>query len=358
MSELNVMDFGAKGNGVTDDTAAIQSAIDTAAQKGKTVYFPAGVYLSSRLQLRDHVGLKGDATWSYQKDSGAIIKLNSDEVDCLLDISGAIGATIDGLVIDGGRLGSNIHGILESDKKVDWTVKKRTEDTFTIEKCKIKAFTGDGIRLDGVWLFTVRHNMICGNGKNGLWVHGWDGFVLDNWFSGNKGAGYYAGKPNASVTMTANRIEWNGGGGIVIHGGNHYNITGNYVDRSGKAAICLLNRGDECCSYITITGNVLYRNGAPNWGEPQGYENSHIYLQNVNGLVCTSNSMNVGRNDNNVGVWSPEYAIVYGQLKNGVIKDNVMHNGSLKELIVNLGNNKNVIEKDNIGNLFDESSIN
>lgn len=354
MPELNVLDFGAKGDGVADDTAAIQNAIDSAALKGETVYFPAGVFLCSRLQLQDHVGLKADPTWSYQNNSGAVLKLNSDKVDCFIDISGAIGATIDGLVLDGGKLGTNIHGIFESADKVDWNAKKRTEDTFTIEKCKIRAFSGDGVRLDGVWLFTVRHNLICGSGKNGLRVRGWDGFVLDNWLTGNKGAGYYANDPNASVTMTANRVEWNGGGGIVIYGGNHYNITGNYIDRSGKAGICLLNRGDECCNYITITGNILYRNGAPNWGEPQGYENSHIYLKNVNGLVCTSNSMNAGRNDNGVGDWSPEYSIVYGQLNNAVIKDNVMNNGSIKELIINLGNNGNVIEKDNIGNLFHE----
>jgi len=37
---LNVRDFGAKGDGVTDDTAAIQAALDTASANGCTVVVP------------------------------------------------------------------------------------------------------------------------------------------------------------------------------------------------------------------------------------------------------------------------------------------------------------------------------
>lgn len=41
---LNVLDYGAVGNGVTNDTAAIQAAA-TALTQGQTLYFPAGQYL-------------------------------------------------------------------------------------------------------------------------------------------------------------------------------------------------------------------------------------------------------------------------------------------------------------------------
>jgi hypothetical protein len=47
---VNVQDYGAQGDGVTDDTAAIRAAMKAAMGydvRGKTVYFPAGTYLVS-----------------------------------------------------------------------------------------------------------------------------------------------------------------------------------------------------------------------------------------------------------------------------------------------------------------------
>lgn len=45
---VSVTDFGAVGDGVTDDTAAIQAAIDYGAPLGKAIYFPAGVYRTTQ----------------------------------------------------------------------------------------------------------------------------------------------------------------------------------------------------------------------------------------------------------------------------------------------------------------------
>jgi len=44
---VSVKDFGAVGDGVTDDTAAIQAAIDYLAPIGGTLFFPAGIYKTS-----------------------------------------------------------------------------------------------------------------------------------------------------------------------------------------------------------------------------------------------------------------------------------------------------------------------
>jgi hypothetical protein len=54
----NVRDHGAKGDGVTLDTAAIQSAIDAChAARGGTVLVPAGDFLSGTLELKSFVTL-------------------------------------------------------------------------------------------------------------------------------------------------------------------------------------------------------------------------------------------------------------------------------------------------------------
>jgi hypothetical protein len=45
---VSVKDFGATGDGVTDDTAAIQAAIDAVAPLGKAIYFPSGVYITTQ----------------------------------------------------------------------------------------------------------------------------------------------------------------------------------------------------------------------------------------------------------------------------------------------------------------------
>lgn len=58
---FNVKDFGAVGNGTTDDTASIQRALNTASSSsGNIVFFPTGKYRFSNLQIRN-VALVGQA---------------------------------------------------------------------------------------------------------------------------------------------------------------------------------------------------------------------------------------------------------------------------------------------------------
>ncbi len=58
----DIKTFGAKGDGISLDTKAINDAIDAAANAGGgTVYFPAGTYLSYSIHLKSHISLFLDA---------------------------------------------------------------------------------------------------------------------------------------------------------------------------------------------------------------------------------------------------------------------------------------------------------
>src|SRR5258708_37410138 len=55
---FNVRDFGATGDGVTLDSAAVQKAIDAChAAVGGTVLVPAGTFLVGTLQLKSNIRL-------------------------------------------------------------------------------------------------------------------------------------------------------------------------------------------------------------------------------------------------------------------------------------------------------------
>ena len=69
---FNVRDFGAKGDGATKDTMAIQAAINAAARGGE-VRLPAGVYLSGSLFLKSGV--------DFHLAEGATLKGSPDPAD-------------------------------------------------------------------------------------------------------------------------------------------------------------------------------------------------------------------------------------------------------------------------------------
>lgn len=73
-TSFNVRDFGAKGDGVTKDTAAVQKAIDATAERGGgTVWVPAGRYLCGTVHLKSNVTL--------HLDNGSTILASTDNGD-------------------------------------------------------------------------------------------------------------------------------------------------------------------------------------------------------------------------------------------------------------------------------------
>jgi hypothetical protein len=74
---FNIRRFGAVGDGATDDTAAIQHAIDEAGKKGGIVFVPPGRWLCrGHLELKMGVHLKGinETPQSWEPSSGSILE--------------------------------------------------------------------------------------------------------------------------------------------------------------------------------------------------------------------------------------------------------------------------------------------
>jgi len=68
---VNVKQFGAEGDGKTDDSKAIQAAMEQAKRKGSTLYFPTGIFLVSNIEIT--TDLKGEKNTIIKKiDDGKL----------------------------------------------------------------------------------------------------------------------------------------------------------------------------------------------------------------------------------------------------------------------------------------------
>jgi fibronectin type 3 domain-containing protein len=75
---INVLDYGAVGDGIADDRPAIQSAVD-AAQPGDEVYLPNGIYkLLSATTSDTHIRLKSGVNFLGESREGAILLSDFD----------------------------------------------------------------------------------------------------------------------------------------------------------------------------------------------------------------------------------------------------------------------------------------
>lgn len=345
-----VTDFGAVPDGKTDSTAAIQKALDKAADCMGTVIVPPGIYSVGKLKMHGkNVSLVGTSAWSFRHDGASVFELNTENTDCLIDITGAFGCNITGMCLNGKRLGKNIHGV-----KLYWDKYNGggEEDTPSVNESRIGNFSGDALHFEHVWCFSVRHSMLHHSGGAGLYIDGWDAFIIDNWFSGNSGGGIVGGNVVASVTLTGNRVEWNKKGGFVFGNGDSFNITGNFFDRTYGPALNLGGK-DKHLTLLTVSGNIFKRGGAYSEECPLPHPDfsSHLIMHNCEGASVVGNSAAAGDGDNSLGVLSPYYSFIIDDCKNCVIKDNVFYSGALKKNLILRGDNSTCVIKDNIGTL-------
>ncbi|MDF7825927.1 glycosyl hydrolase family 28-related protein [Pontiellaceae bacterium B12227] len=345
---LNIKEFGARGDGVTDDTPALQAAIKAAKETGGTIYFPNGTYCIHPVKVPSHIALRGDSNWAYENkgkkdpdfEGRTTLKALSGNARALLDCYDARGTRIIGLTLDGSKLGKSMHGIYARHTGCELHI--------VIEDCRINHFTGSGIRLEKAWVFAIRRCLVMWNGEHGIdCTGGYDGWVIDTMLTANKGAGFYArGEApedmseeekkaisffgSASVMLTANRIEWNQQGGILLNGANSMQINGCSLDHNFGPGIKMVNSTAN-----TITSCKIRTNGV----DAEGEDSCQVALEDCKGTVMTGNTLWgwFDRGEHDYKEADPLYGIILKNLNGCVISQNAMYHSSSREGILDHG---------------------
>ena len=140
---VNVRDKGAKGDGRTDDAAAIQRAIDEVGGKGGTVFVPDGTYMVDGIGP-NRITLKNRMT--FKLSPGATLRTipNGETHSAVLTIAGVSNVTVTGGTLEGdrdrhqGTTGEWGHGI-----RVELGAQQ-----ISISEITIKDMWGDGVFID------------------------------------------------------------------------------------------------------------------------------------------------------------------------------------------------------------------
>ncbi|PAU63475.1 glycosyl hydrolase family 28-related protein [Pseudomonas sp. PICF141] len=270
---FNVQNFGAKGDGITDDTAAIQSAIDAAAAAGGgQVYLPTGTYIVSGgeepsdgcLMLKSNVYLYGDgmgattvkvADGSDTKITGVIRSAYGEETHDF----GVSNLTIDGnRDSTTGKIDGWFNGYIPGEAGYDSNV---TLDSVEIKDCSGYGFDPHEQTVNMVIKNSVSH----GNGLDGFVAD----FLSDSTFENNIAYdndrhGFNIVTSTHDFTLTNNIAYNNGGNGIVVQRGsedipspNNITITGGEVYGNGAEGVLI-----KMSSEVTVSGVDIHDNAS------------------------------------------------------------------------------------------------
>lgn len=269
---LNVKDdFGATGDGTTNDTQALQAAIDAGA--GRALFFPPGTYRTARLQIG-----AGDARQIVGVPGQSILKtIDTDIAEVqLLSMSGVTDVDIDGLGFDGNASAlTNFQNVVQ---------------IFNSQRIRFRRCTFQNTRGITLLLSTSIQNCLiadcrflnCGitggvGGANrkqaiafvGATTGGTDSYgnqVLNNTFE-NTGLDCVSWADQNYGQVSGNRMSVIGAAAVYCWNSRHTVISNNIIRTGGGVAGPYAVGIDVPSSdNITVTGNICYECSADGIG--------------------------------------------------------------------------------------------
>jgi polygalacturonase len=259
----NVKNYGAYGDGVHDDTAAIQAAINSLPTTGGTVVVPAGTYLidtTKKINLR--------SLMLFQMDPGAILKAKTASVarHYLLYINGKSDVEIAGGQLVGER---DTHRYLTSSTD-EWGhgIQILGGKRVTVRDLRVSKCTGDGVCIGGASSDVVVANIVSTqNRRQGLSITNCTNIkIYDSEFSYTQGTSPECGidiEPDepytcSNIWIENCRLNNNAKYGINIwKRANTITITKCMLERNGS-----LGMSTNGCSGINFTANTVRYNSA------------------------------------------------------------------------------------------------
>ncbi len=288
---VNVKWFGAKGDGVTDDTLSIQSAIDT----GFSVFLPPGKYNVKEL--------KGFASGQIIQGISKVESWGGKNTQNITLLNG-IGSA-DNYVIKNNVWGDGILPNAITVKNLSIEGSKKTNgilvgNSSTIEGVKIANC------INGLSNIKVSNVMNCQiNGCTNGVMSATDSKITNNFFYYNEvGINFDNSNDNSIVN---NKIEWNGIG-ISLTKATFNLISNNIIDRNTTYGIYTSNT-----THTTISGNQFERNLT-----------NHLYLQGSLFNISTNSFFRKNSEDNQSGIVAPDVAIFTKSIANSSITSNLV----------------------------------